>query len=299
MIKSMTGYGKYESITETSKLVVEMKSINHRYLEMNIRIPRKLNFMEPAIRNTIKKYITRGKVDIFISYEDYSGSDSLLRYNKGLASDYLERIKEINSDFSLDDSDNLRINALTLSKYQGVLTLEESSSDEEDLIKIVEEGVGRAASNLVENREREGNYLKKDILDKLNNLRTWIEDIEKRSPDIMVEYKKRLLSKVNETLQNVGVNVDESRIATEVVLYSDKICTDEEVVRLKSHIKHMEECLGANDDSLGRKLDFISQELNREANTILSKANDITVSELAISIKTEIEKIREQIQNIE
>ena len=293
MIKSMTGFGRCEVTEGERKFTVEMKGVNHRYLDVNIRMPKKLNFFETAIRNQMKKSIQRGKVDLFITYEDLSESQVSLKYNETLAAEYLSYFKKMEEKFSLEND----IRVSTLSRCPEVLTMEEQVMDEEELWKGLEKALDGAIAQFVETRTLEGENLKKDIIAKLDGLLEVVAYIEERSPQILAEYREKLENKVKELLADT--QLDEGRIAAEVVVFADKICTDEEVVRLRSHIVHMKETLQSDEEGIGRKLDFIAQEMNREANTILSKANDLKVSNAGISLKTEIEKVREQIQNIE
>lgn len=292
MMKSMTGFGRCEITEGERKFTVELKGVNHRYLDVNIRMPKKLNFFDAAIRSLLKQYAQRGKVDIFITYEDMSENQAALKYNSSLAEEYLKYFKQMQETFSLEND----IRVSTLSRCPEVLTMEEQSEDEEELWNGLKQALEGAFSQFVETRILEGEHLKKDIYTKLDELFALVEAVEKRSPEILVEYRAKLETKVKELLEDV--QIDESRLAAEVIIFADKICTDEETVRLKSHIEHMRATLESGD-GIGRKLDFIAQEMNREANTILSKANDIEVSNHAIDLKTGIEKIREQIQNIE
>ena len=291
MIKSMTGFGRYEYQTGSKKFTVELKGVNHRYLDVNIRMPKKFNFFETAIRTLLKQYALRGKVDIFITYEDNSESQAALKYNETLAAEYMRYFKQMEESFGIDND----IRVSTLAHCPEVLTMEEKSDDEDALWSGLQMALKGAFAQFVETRTTEGENLKKDILNKLSGMETLVGHVEERSPQIVEEYRKKLEDKIHELLD---VPVDENRMAAEVILYADKICTDEETVRLKSHISHMRDTL-EETEGIGRKLDFIAQEMNREANTILSKANDLEVSNYAIGLKTEIEKIREQIQNIE
>jgi uncharacterized protein (TIGR00255 family) len=292
MIKSMTGFGRCEESDGVRKLTVEMKAVNHRYLDINMKMPKKLNIFEAGIRNVLKNYIQRGKVDIFFTYEDLSEHKVALKYNSDIAAEYLKHIRQISAEFELNGD----ISAVTLSKYPEVLMMEEQSLDEDELWKLIEKTVTAAAKNLVDTRIAEGEKLKKDLIEKLDSMLLDVDYIEERAPEIIQEYRKKLEERVKELLSDSGI--EESRIAAEVVLFADKICVDEEIVRLKCHITNTKDTLLAGGN-MGRKLDFIAQEMNREANTILSKANNILVSNRAINLKTEIEKIREQIQNIE
>lgn len=292
MIKSMTGFGRAEVITNERKITVELKSVNHRYLDLSIKMPRKLNFLEGAIRNLLKTYIQRGKVDVFITYEDYSLNCVALKYNKELAKEYLTYIREMAEEFGLEND----IKASTLSRYPEVLSMEEQSLDEDELWGFLEGPLREACEKFVATREREGEHLKRDLIEKLNGLDEKVRQVEERSPEVVDIYREKLEAKVHELLADS--QIEDSRIAAEVVLFSDKICNDEETVRLHSHIQGMKKML-EEKEGVGRKLDFMAQEMNREANTILSKSSDLIVSDIAIDLKTEIEKIREQIQNIE
>lgn len=292
MIKSMTGFGRYENVTDEYKIVVEIKSVNHRYCDITMKIPKKLNVFEASIRTVMKEYIGRGKIDVYISYEDYTNKNIVVRYNKDIAKGYVESIQSISSDFGV----NQDISAAMISRYPEVITLEEQSENKDAMFARVEKAVRSACTQFVESRITEGNNLKKDILLKLDFISDCVNFIIENSPQIVADYRDKITNKVQELLGND--KLDESILATEITLYADKICVDEEMVRLKSHIMNMRQVLDS-DESVGRKLDFIAQELNREANTTLSKSSDIRLSNKAIDLKTEIEKIREQIQNIE
>ena len=292
MIKSMTGFGRCEIADEKRKFTVELKSVNHRYLDVNIKMPKSLNFFESAIRTELKNYISRGKVDVFITYEDFSEKTSSVRYNKELAKEYLTYLNSMAEDFGLDND----IRVSTLSKYPEIFVMEEAGIDEEELWKGVREAGDGAAEMFVKSRITEGENLKNDLIEKLDNMLKLVDFISERSPQIVTEYRRRLEDKVKELL---GDNtVDEARLLTEVTIFADKVCVDEEIVRLRSHIETAKNAL-QEGGSIGRKLDFIAQEMNREANTTLSKSNDLEISNCAIELKTEIEKVREQIQNIE
>lgn len=292
MIKSMTGFGRCEVAENNRRFTVEIKAVNHRYLDVNIKIPKALNYFESAVRSELKRYISRGKVDVFITYEDLSEHTCKVRYNKEVAQEYLLYLKQMAEDFGLDND----IRVSSLSKYPEVFTMEEAGADEEELWKELQKAVEGAARMFVESRVTEGERLKEDLLEKLDGMLELVDFIAERSPQLVAEYRRRLEDKVKELL---GDNtLDESRILTEVTIFADKICVDEEIVRLRSHIETTREAL-REGGSIGRKLDFIAQEMNREANTTLSKSNDLEISNRAIELKTEIEKVREQIQNIE
>lgn len=292
MVKSMTGFGRFELADETKKITVEMKSVNHRYLDMNLKMPKKLSFFEASVRNLLKEYIQRGKVDVFITYEDYTENNFSLTYNKEMAALYMKYLNEMSEDFGIEN--DVRIS--TLSRYPEVLSLEEQEIDEQELLTELETAVRGACEKFVETRIKEGENLKSDLINKLDGMLEHVRYIEERAPEIINEYKNKIYEKVSEFLADS--KIDEARILAEVTLFSDKVCVDEEIVRLKSHIEHTKQTLN-DGGNVGRKLDFIAQEMNREANTILSKANDLSTSEHAIDLKTDIEKVREQIQNLE
>ncbi|MGN0306082.1 MAG: YicC/YloC family endoribonuclease [Lachnospiraceae bacterium] len=292
MIKSMTGFGRCEVSENNRKFTVEMKSVNHRYLDANIKMPKKLNFFEAAIRTLLKDYIQRGKVDIFITYEDYTENNVSIKYNRDIAAEYLTYLRQMAEEFNLDN--DIRVSAL--SRYPEVFSMEEQAIDEEGIWKTLEKALRGAAEGFVETRIREGENLRNDLLQKLDGMQQRVAFIEEKSPRIIADYKMRLKEKVRELLEDT--KVDENRLLMEVTIFADKVCVDEEIVRLKSHIETTKSTLLAGG-TMGRKLDFIAQEMNREANTILSKANDLEISNCAIELKTEIEKVREQIQNIE
>ena len=292
MIKSMTGFGRCEVADEKRKFTVELKSVNHRYLDVNIKMPKKLNFFESTIRNLLKEYIERGKVDVYITYEDYTEDNYTLRYNSALAAEYLGYLNSMAEEFHLDND----IRVSTLSRYPDVLVMEEQDLDEKELWSGLEKALRGACEQFVESRVKEGEALRDDLLDKLDAMLSDVDFIEERSPQIMKEYRMCLEEKIQEILGDR--QIDDSRIATEVTIYADKVCVDEETVRLRSHIITTKDTLIAGG-SIGRKLDFIAQEMNRETNTILSKANNIEISDVGINLKTSIEKVREQIQNIE
>ena len=292
MIKSMTGFGRCEVTEGNRKYTVEMKSVNHRYLDVNIKMPKALNFFESTIRNLLKEYMERGKVDLYITFEDFSEDNFCLKYNEELAGEYLKHLTAMADKFGLDND----IKVSTLSRYPDVFTMEQVETDENELWAGLEKALRGAAEQFVESRIKEGERLRADLVEKLDGMISYVDYIEERSPQILEEYRMRLESKVQELLGDR--QLDDARIAAEITIFADKICVDEETVRLRSHILSMKETLLAGG-GMGRKLDFIAQEMNREANTILSKANDLEVSDCAIALKTEIEKVREQIQNIE
>ncbi|MDE7327707.1 MAG: YicC family protein [Lachnospiraceae bacterium] len=292
MLKSMTGFGRFEMANEERKFTVEMKAVNHRYCEISVKLPKKLNFYEAGIRGLLKRYISRGKVDVFVTCEDYTAGKACVQYNAGLAAEYLCHLRQMGEAFGIKDD----ITVSTLAKLPEVFTLKEESADEDELWHMLSETVAGAAKQLVAARMAEGEQLRKDLVQKLQGMLALVEFIEVRSPQIVADYQKKLTEKVGELLG--GAKMEESVLATEITVFADRICVDEETVRLRAHIGSMQAEL-SEGGNIGRKLDFIAQEMNREANTILSKSGDLEVTDRAITLKTEIEKVREQIQNIE
>ena len=292
MIKSMTGFGRAEVTEGDRKFTVEIKSVNHRYLDANIKMPKKFSFFESSIRNFLKQYMQRGKVDVFITYEDFSEENVCIKYNKEIAAEYYQYLNQMAEQFGLEND----VRVSTLSRYPEVFTMEEQTVDEKELWNILEKALKQAAEGFVETSIKEGENLRNDLIEKLDGMLAHVDYIEERSPQVIGEYKAKLEDKVKELLESS--QFDENRILTEVTIFADKICVDEETVRLRSHIETTKQVL-EEGDGIGRKLDFIAQEMNREANTILSKANCLDISNHAIELKTEIEKVREQIQNIE
>jgi uncharacterized protein (TIGR00255 family) len=255
-------------------------------------MPKKLNFFESNIRSLLKEYTERGKVDIFITYEDFTEDNYSLKYNEGLAGEYLKYLRQMSEKFGLEDD----IRVSTLSRYPDVFVMEEQAVDEKELWEGLGKAMRGACEQFTESRIREGEHLKADLIGKLDQMLTYVDFIEERSPGIIKEYRTRLEEKIREVLEDR--QLDDARIATEVTIFADKICVDEETVRLRSHIQAVKDALTAGG-TVGRKLDFIAQEMNREANTILSKSNSLEIADTGINLKTDIEKVREQIQNIE
>ena len=293
MIQSMTGFGRAELIDEKRKLIVEMKSVNHRYADITIKMPRRLNRFEAAVRNVLKDYISRGKVDIFITYENLAEAEVAVRYNRDIAAEYVKYFREMSEEFALQEE----LKPTAIGRFPEVFSLEESSEENDDeLYSCLEQVVRKAGEQFAQARAAEGENLKKDLLDKIEDMRKMVDRIEELSPKILEDYKTRLREKLDEFIQRN--DVEEGRIAAEVTIFADKICVDEEMVRLRSHVDAVRSIL-EEGGAVGRKLDFIVQEMNREANTTLSKAGSLDVTDIGIEMKTLIEKIREQIQNLE
>ncbi len=292
MIRSMTGFGRYELEAHDRRISVEIKAVNHRYLDLSIKMPRSFNAFESKIRNVIRDYVERGKTDIYISCEELGEDRLSLKYNKELAKGYLGYIRQMAEEFGLETD----VRASTLARFPEVFTMEQEEGDEAEIWQDLEQAIRGAAEAFKASREHEGELLKQDLLEKLDIMKDAQSLIEERMPQLIGEYRERLLAKLKEVLADNAV--DENRIVTEATIYADKICVDEEMVRLKSHIQAMKNEL-QKGGAVGRKLDFLAQEMNREANTTLSKSSDLSVADAAIELKTMIEKIREQVQNLE
>ncbi len=292
MIRSMTGFGHGESSSDDKRITIEIKAVNHRYLDLNIKTPRGFDKFEGLIRKYLTSRLDRGKIDVFVNFEENADSQYEILYNRHIARMYYDKIQEMSKDFNLDGS----ISASSLSRYNEVLELHEVEESTEEIEKLLLKALEISCDEFILSRENEGERLKEDLLSKLDNLSRDVDFIEKKSPEIVNEYKNKLREKIADLLEDNSI--DENRIAMEVTIFADKICVDEEIVRLKSNIDEVKSALTSNEP-VGRKLDFVAQELNREANTILSKSTNVDVANTGIDMKTVIEKIREQIQNIE
>lgn len=292
MIKSMTGYGRAELANDDLKITVEIKSVNNRYLDIGIKMPRQLGMLESSIRAELKKYINRGKVDVYITFEDLKEANMNVKYNSKIAGEYLTYLRRMAEEFGLDDD----VRVTTLSRFPDVFTMEEEPMDAEQIWDTLRGVICEAAESFLQARIREGEFLRNDLIGKLDEMQGHVDFITEKSPQIVAAYKQRLYDKVRELLTDTVI--EDSRIVQEVTIYADKVCVDEELVRLQSHIQATRAALDGSE-GVGRKLDFIAQEMNRESNTILSKSDDLEVSDRAIELKTTVEKVREQIQNIE
>ncbi len=292
MVRSMTGYGKGIAENKDARVTIEMKSVNHRYLDLNIKLPKKLNFLESTVRNKISESIFRGKVDVYITLNEHSDACYQVSINDAIALKYYESISAMAEKLGIDND----LKASSLSRLPDVIELEETDADEDSLKELVLSALEDCIKQFIEARIAEGNRLEEDLISKMDEMLVLVDKLEKRSPQIIDEYRTKLLTKVHELLEDN--KIDENRIAQEVVIYADKICIDEEMVRLKSHVAETRSVFDL-DKEVGRKLDFLAQELNREANTILSKSTDVEIADIGITLKTLIEKVREQIQNIE
>jgi uncharacterized protein (TIGR00255 family) len=291
MIKSMTGYGRAKLSKDDREYQIEIKSVNHRYLDISVRIPKQLSYLEETIKKEIAKKVKRGKIDVFVTFENNSLEGKEIKINTELAKAYIDELKK------LAEKENILsdIQVTEISKYPDVLNIQ-SSQDDEKITEEVLETVTIATDNLVQMRETEGNKISEDLLKRLNIINKKVEEIAKLSTGLIEEYVVKLEERINEILKNQ--EIDKTRLAQEVVIYADKCSIEEEVTRLNSHISQFKNLLNSNE-AIGKKLDFIIQEMNRETNTIGSKANNLEITNGVIDIKTEIENIREQVQNIE
>jgi uncharacterized protein (TIGR00255 family) len=288
----MTGFGRGEYKSEKQDFLVEIKTVNHRYSDLFLKLPRQLSFLEDKIRESISKCISRGKIDVFVSYEEYGDNSRSVLLDEPLAKAYLKSVEALKEKYNLKDD----ISVSLIARFPDVLKVEKTEVDEDETWQSFKKALDEALEALVKMRETEGAGLKKDMIERASYILGIVDNIDEYSPQVVKDYKQRLESRLKELLNQQVV--DESRIATEVAIFADRCSINEEIVRLKSHIRQFKQTLDM-DQPVGRKLDFIVQEMNREINTIDSKANDIEIAKHVVEIKSEIEKIREQIQNIE
>lgn len=292
MVSSMTGFGRGTSETEEMGYTIEIKSVNHRYLDLNIKLPKSLISLEGRIRREIQNKINRGKIDLFLTQNIYQITNEKAIFNKEVADSYVTCLKEVKERYNaLDD-----ISVSLISKFPEVITLEQKENDLESSWELICRALNEALDKLNIMRTIEGEKLKEDILMKLMGIENMVLKVEEKAPQVPLIYKEKLQNRLKELLENN--QIDETRLYTEVTMFSDRSCIDEEIVRLKSHISQLKSTLSI-DEPIGRKLDFIVQEMNRETNTIGSKANDLEITKYVLEMKNDIEKIREQIQNIE
>lgn len=293
MIFSMTGYGRGEVETQIHKVVIEMKSVNHRYSEVLVKMPKKLNMFEDRIKNTVKNSISRGRLEIFINFEEQIGDDYIIEPNFAVIDQYVETLKAMKSRYDLKEEINLGL----LARYPDALSISYKEADEDTIWALLSEALDKALSALMEMRKKEGDQLAEDILGRVKAIQETLVKIEAQSPMLVESYQNRLTDRIKELLSDLA-DIDESKIAHEVAIFADKTNISEEVVRLRSHFVQIEEIFKVGG-AIGRKLDFLIQEMNREINTIGSKSPDLNIANAVIEVKAEIEKIREQVQNIE
>ena len=292
MIKSMTGYGRAEKTFENYKITVEIKSVNNRYLDYNIRLYKQYTFVEDAIRECLNSYISRGKVDVYVQYDTIDNDDKVITLNSSVAKGYCDALSAMSSELDIENDTTVS----TLSRFPDIFNIEKQEQDKEQIIADTKEVVLLAGEDITANRAREGARLYNFFKETINSLSSITDVIAERSPATVEEYKNRMKERIEELL--AGIEVDENRLLTEVAIFSDKVNITEELVRFESHLKEFTTLLDS-EIPVGRKLDFIVQELNREANTMGSKCNDFAIGKAVVDLKSELEKIREQIQNIE
>ena len=292
MVKSMTGYGRARETLNGRDITVELRSVNNRYLDCTVKMPRTYVFAEDAIKSRVQKAISRGKVDVFVTIDTTAADVSVVAVNEPLARSYYEALKSLKDTFALEGE----ITPMALAKFPDVLTVTRAEEDLEAVAADICTVLDKALQAYNEMRAVEGQRLAEDISGRVSTIESVVTKVEERSPQTVAEYRARLTAKMNEVLQST--TIDESRILTEAAIFSDKIAVDEETVRLRSHIAQLRTML-ENDQPVGRKLDFLIQEVNRECNTIGSKCNDLTIAQDVVNMKAEVEKIREQVQNIE
>ena len=299
MIYSMTGFGRSEYSDEARRVIIEIKSVNHRYCDINIKLPRSISRFEPELRKRLKNYVERGKVDVFITYTSLKSSGYLVKYDKEILKQYMDHFKAIEQDFGLEEE----YKPTVVARFPDVFTVEENFYVEDEEYQIIEKVLDEAGAQFQESRAKEGANLTKNLLDKRDELEELTCKVDEMAPKIIEEYQAKLTEKVANLLDTA--NIDENRIVQEVTIYADRVAVDEELVRLHSHIKAVRDMLtqtaeqSGDSNSIGRRLDFIVQEMNREANTTLSKSDTLAVTDIGINMKTCIEKVREQVQNLE
>ncbi len=292
MIRSMTGYGREQKIVDQREITVEIKSVNHRYFELSARVPRVYGYIEEKLKSFIKGSISRGKIEVNVTINNLNGKEAKISVDKLMAAGYINALKTANEELHMTDD----ITLSTLIKFSDIFNVQKIAEDEEKIWEDVCSVANDALAKFIDMRQMEGEHLKKDLIDKIHNNEEMLGIIEKTAPLTAESYRNRLYAKLKEVLEDT--NIDEQRILTEAAVFAEKIAIDEEIVRLKSHMKQFRELL-ETDEPIGRKLDFLVQEINREINTIGSKAQNLEVTKCVVNMKSEVEKIREQIQNIE
>ena len=293
MVRSMTGFGRGTCNENGKEFTVEIKSVNHRYIDFYIKLPRQIAYLEERVREVVSKSIFRGKVDIFISFEDRSEDSKSVMLDEALAGAYIQAIEKLKGKYGLKDD----LSVSLISRFPDVLKIEKTEDDEEQLWSILNKALETAVASLIQMREKEGNELRSSLLQKADYMESIISQITNRSPEVVIEYKQKLENRIKDLLNQQ--TVDENRLAMEVAIFADRCSIDEELVRLGSHLSQLRDILSIKKQPVGRKLDFLVQEINREINTIGSKSNDINITKNVLELKSETEKIREQIQNME
>jgi uncharacterized protein (TIGR00255 family) len=294
LLKSMTGFGRGEFLDSEHRLIVEIKAVNHRYNEIVIRMPKNLGPLEDKIRRSISKTLVRGRIDVFITMDEYGEKKRSIRVDKELAMAYHKSLRDLAELFSTSVTENMD----RIANYPDVIKVEEVTEDVLILWPKLANAVDVAVNNLMSMRLAEGLSMKLDLVSRIDKISSYLLTVEERAPQVVVEYREKIIGRMRELLLTIGAEPDEGRLLQEVAIFADRTSITEELVRLKSHIGQIGVAFNA-DDAVGRKLDFIVQEINRETNTIASKANDFTIANIMVEIKSEIEKVREQVQNIE
>lgn len=292
MFKSMTGYGRHEVCDGGKKIMVEIKSVNHRYSDYSIKVPRHYGYLEDKIREYVSKYVQRGKIDIYVSIESYGEADKEIILNEDLARNYIEVLRSMSEKFNLPDD----ITVSSVARYQEIFKSERKEENDEEIWGLVKNVLDPAVSAFSDMRSREGERLYSDLSARVEYMKELAKKVDERSPKTVEEYRNKLYQKIKELVEEK--DIDEARILTEVAIFADKVAVNEEMVRLASHFDEFYD-IAKKDEPAGRKLDFLTQEINREVNTTGSKANDIEIAKLVVELKAELEKFREQIQNIE
>ena len=293
MAISMTGFGRGEFKNDNYHFLVECKTINHKYCDINVRLPRKISFLEDKVRNYVKNFIKRGRVDLYIKLDLIGSEDVNLKFDDKLATQYVSILNEIKDKFNLQDD----ISVMSVAKFPDIVKCEEKEEDEDLYWGMLQVALDMALEKLGEMRKVEGEKLAQDTLERCDILKNLLDEIEKYSDTVVDEYKEKLNNRISEILDNPSL-IDENRLAQEVAIFADKSSITEEIVRFRSHIEQLKNTVVKND-SIGRKIDFLIQEMNREVNTIGSKSSNLNITNLVVEVKSELEKIREQIQNIE
>ncbi|SHF31552.1 YicC/YloC family endoribonuclease [Caloramator proteoclasticus] len=292
MVKSMTGYGRGYSEINNRAFTVELKSVNNRYLDINIRYPKHLMSLEDKIRKFISSYISRGKIDVYISQDRFSKDDIEVKLDENIAKAYCDAFHIMSEKLNLEND----ITVSRLSKFQDVLSIEKKEEVTEEIWQVLSNALENALNMFIDMRQKEGIKLSEDLITRCDKIAELVNKIDERSDLVVEEYREKIYQRISDFLKDI--EVDEARLLNEVAFFADKCNITEEIVRLRSHVKQFKESLNS-DEPIGKKLDFLVQEMNRETNTIGSKSNDLTITNIVVEIKSEIEKIREQIQNIE
>jgi len=292
LIRSMTGYGRSEQTIDNFDISVEIKSVNHRYSDYNIKVPRYYSFLEEKIKTHLQSFISRGKVDVFVSIYKTVDDSKEIAINPALAKSYIDALRTLAADYNIKDD----ISVSSVARYTDIFDVKRVSEDEEELVGRTLTVVKSALDGFLEMREREGKKLADDMLMRNSQIREDLKEIEKIAPQTVIEYRQKIEDRIKELLS--GTPVDENRLLTETAIYADKLSITEEIIRLHSHLDEFDRIMGLGD-AVGRKLDFLLQEMNREINTIGSKSNNIEIAKIVVNVKSELEKIREQLQNIE